>query len=50
MEGEWSSEGIGQTVKFTGESAPRAAKVASMSPPFPSIANAWARTVVLTML
>lgn len=33
VEGERSSSGISQTVKFTGEPAPRAAKSASMSPP-----------------
>jgi len=50
VEGERSSEGISQTVKFTGEPAPRAAKSASMSPPFPPAADTWARTVVLSML
>ena len=45
-----SSEGIGQAVKLTGEPAPRAAKSASMSPPFPPAADTWARTVVLSML
>ena len=33
QEGDWSSEGISQAVKLTGEPAPRAAKSASMSPP-----------------
>lgn len=50
MEGERSPEGIGQAVKLTGEPAPRAAKSASMSPPFPPAAETWARTVVLSML
>ena len=50
VEGERSSSGISQTVKFTGEPAPRAAKSASMSPPFPPAAETWARTVVLSML
>lgn len=50
MEGERSSEGISQAVKLTGEPAPRAAKSASMSPPFPPAAETWARTVVLSML
>lgn len=45
-----SSEGIGQAVKLTGEPAPRAAKSASMSPPFPPAADTWARTEVLSML
>ena len=50
MEGERSSEGIGQAVKLTGEPAPRTAKSASMNPPFPPAAETWARTVVLSML
>lgn len=50
VEGERSSKGISQAVKFTGEPAPRAAKSASMSPPFPPAADTWARTVVLSML
>lgn len=50
MEGERSSEGIGQAVKLTGEPAPRAAKTASMNPPLPPAAETWARTVVLSML
>lgn len=50
VEGERSSEGISQAVKLTGEPAPRAAKSASMSPPFPPAAETWARTVVLSML
>jgi hypothetical protein len=50
VESDRSSKGISQTVKFTGEPAPRAAKSASMSPPFPPAAETWARTVVLSML
>ena len=50
VEGDGSFSGISQTVKFTGEPAPRAAKSASMSPPFPPAAETWARTVVLSML
>lgn len=48
VEGERSSEG--QRVKLAGEPAPRAAKSASMTPPFPPAAETWARTVVLSML
>lgn len=50
MESDWSSSGIGQTMKFTGEPAPRAAKSSSTSPPFPPAADTWARSVVLSML
>ena len=50
VEGEWPSPSISQTVKLTGEPAPRAAKSASMNPPFPPAAEIWARTVVLSML
>ena len=32
MKDEWSSSGISQAVKFTGEPAPRAAKSSSISP------------------
>lgn len=49
-EGKWSPEGISQAVKLTGEPASRAAKTASMSPPFLPAAETWARTVVLSML
>src|SRR3546814_4247707 len=48
MEGERPSSSVGQTVKLTGEPAPRAAKSASISPPFPPAAETWARTVVLS--
>jgi hypothetical protein len=50
VEGDWSSKGISQAVKLTDEPAPRAAKSASMPPPFPPAAATWARTVVLSML
>ena len=50
MEGNGSSSGIGQTMKLTGEPAPRAAKSSSTSPPFPPAAETWARSVVLSML
>jgi hypothetical protein len=50
VEGEWPSPSISQTVKLTGEPAPRAAKSSSTSPPFPPAAETWARTVVLSML
>ncbi|SMQ78824.1 hypothetical protein SAMN06295984_2839 [Sphingopyxis terrae subsp. ummariensis] len=50
MESERSSEGISQAVKLTGKPAPRAAKSASMSPPFPPAADTWARMMVLSML
>ena len=50
VEGKRSSFGISETVNFTGEPAPRAAKSSLMSPPFPPAAEMWARTVVLSML
>jgi hypothetical protein len=50
VEGEWPPSSISQTVKLTGEPAPRAAKSSSTSPPFPPAAETWARTVVLSML
>ncbi len=50
VEGKWPPKGVSQAVKLTGEPAPRAAKSASMSPPFPPAAETWARTVVLSML
>ena len=34
VEGEWPSSSVSQTVKLTGEPAPRAARSASTSPPF----------------
>jgi hypothetical protein len=50
VEGDGSSSGIGQTVKFTGEPAPRATKRASISVPFLPAAETWARTLALSML
>jgi hypothetical protein len=50
MEGDWSSEGISQTVKLTGEPAPRLAESSSMSPPYPPAAETSARSVVLSVL
>jgi hypothetical protein len=41
--------GITETMNFTGEPAPRAAKSSLMNPPFPPAAETWARTVVLSM-
>ena len=50
MEGDWAASGITETMNFTGEPAPRAAKSSLMGPPFPPAAETWARTVVLSML
>ncbi len=50
MEGDGPASGITETMNFTGEPAPRAAKSSLMSPPFPPAAETWARTVVLSML
>ena len=50
MEGDRPASGITETMNFTGEPAPRAAKSSSMNPPFPPAAETWARTVVLSML
>ena len=50
MEGEGPASGIADTMYFTGEPAPRAAKSSLMGPPFPPAAETWARTVVLSML
>ncbi|WP_069337114.1 hypothetical protein [Sphingobium yanoikuyae] len=50
VEGDWSSESISEAVKLAGEPAPRAAKSASISPPFPPAAETWVRTVVLWIL
>ena len=50
VERDGPSFGISETVNFTGEPAPRAAKSSLMSPPFPPAAETWARTVVLSML
>ena len=50
VEGDGAASGITETMNFTGEPAPRAAKSSLMSPPFPPAAETWARTVVLSML
>jgi len=50
IEGDGSASGITETMNFTGEPAPRAAKSSLMNPPFPPAAETWARTVVESML
>lgn len=50
VEGDGAASGITETMNFTGEPAPRAAKSSLMNPPFPPAAETWARTVVLSML
>lgn len=50
FKGDGPASGITETVNFTGEPAPRAAKSSLMNPPFPPAAETWARTVVLSML
>jgi len=50
VEGNGPASGISETMNFTGEPAPRAAKSSLMNPPFPPAAETWARTVVLSML
>ena len=50
IERDGTASGITETMNFTGEPAPRAAKSSSMNPPFPPAAETWARTVVLSML
>jgi hypothetical protein len=50
MEDDRSASGISETVNFTGEPAPRAAKSSLMGPPFPPAADTCARTVLLSML
>ena len=50
IEGDGPASGITETMNFTGEPAPRAAKSSSMNPPFPPAAETWARTVVESML
>lgn len=50
VEGDGATSSITETMNFTGEPAPRAAKSSSMNPPFPPAAETWARTVVLSML
>lgn len=50
VEGEREAGGITETVNFTGEPAPRAAKSLFASPPFAPAAETWPRTVVESML
>lgn len=50
MEGDRSAFSITETMNFTGEPAPRAAKSSSMNPPFPPAAETWARIEVESML
>ena len=50
VEGDGPASGITETMNFTGEPAPRAAKSSSMNPPFPPAAETWARTEVESML
>jgi hypothetical protein len=50
IEGNGPASGITETMNFTGEPAPRAAKSSLMNPTFPPAAETWARTVVLSML
>jgi hypothetical protein len=50
VEGNEPASGITETMNFTGEPAPRAAKSSLLNPPFPPTAETCARTVVLSML
>lgn len=50
VEGKRTAAGISDTVNFTGEPAPRAAKSLFASPPFAPAADTWPRTVVESML
>jgi hypothetical protein len=50
VESNGPTSGITETMNFTGEPAPRAAKSSLMNPPFPPAAETCARTVVLSML
>ena len=50
VEGDRSASSITETMNFTGEPAPRAAKSSSMNPPFPPAAETWERTEVESML
>ena len=50
VEGDGAAAGFSETVNFTGEPAPRAAKSLSASPPFAPAAETWPRTVVESML
>lgn len=47
---ERDAGGITETMNFTGEPAPRAAKSLFVSPPFAPAADVWPRTVVPSML
>jgi len=46
VECDGPSPGITETMNFTAEPAPRAAKSSSVNPPFPPAAETWARTEV----
>jgi hypothetical protein len=50
VEGDRPSSSITETMNFTGEPAPRAAKSSSMNPPFPPAAETWARMEVESIL
>ena len=50
VEDERDASGITETMNFTGEPAPRAAKSLFVSPPFAPVAETWPRTVVESML
>ncbi len=50
VKGERASAGVGETMNFTGEPAPRAAKRLFASPPFAPAAETCPRTVVESML
>jgi len=50
VEDEWDTVCITETMNFTGEPAPRAAKSLFASPPFVPAAETWPRTVVESML
>jgi hypothetical protein len=50
VEDERQSVGRTETMNFTGEPAPRAAKSLSESPPFAPAPDTWPRTVVLSIL
>src|SRR5262245_12765192 len=50
VEGDRSPSGITETMNFTGEPAPRAAKSSLMNPPFPPAAETWARTGPLSAI
>ena len=50
VEGERDAAGVTETMNFTAEPAPRAAKSLFASPPFAPAAETWPRTVVESML